>query len=98
MQSDERFTESFVHHRVDKGQGPVKIKQELRQRGVEQDVISTFLYSGSIDWLALAEEVRVKKFGEAMPGDYQNKVKQSRYLYSRGFGSEVINQILNNKL
>jgi regulatory protein len=79
---------------VIKGQGPIKIGQELHQRGVEKDIISTFLYSGSIDWRNLAEEVRLKKFGEAIPGDYQNKAKQSRFLYSRGFGSEVINQIL----
>lgn len=79
---------------MNKGQGPVKIEQELRQRGVEQDIINTFLYSGSIDWRALAETVRARKFGEAVPGDYQNKAKQARFLYSRGFGSEVINQLL----
>ena len=94
MQSDGRFAESFVHHRVNKGQGPIKIEQELRQRGVEQDVINILLYTDAIDWLALAEEARVKKFGEAIPGDYQKKAKQSRFLYSRGFGSEIINQIL----
>lgn len=94
LQSDERFTESFIHHRVNKGQGPIKIEQELYQRGIEKEVINTFLYSGSIDWQALASEVRVKKFGTDIPGDYQNKAKQSRFLYSRGFGSEVINQIL----
>ena len=94
LQSDERFAESFVHHRVNKGQGPIKVEQELRKRGVAQDVISTFLYSGSIDWLALAEEARAKKFGVAIPGDYQKKVKQSRFLYSRGFTSDVINQLL----
>lgn len=94
LQSDARFTESFIHHRINKGQGPIKIEQELHQRGIAKDVINTSLYSGSIDWQALASEVRVKKFGEDIPGDYQNKAKQSRFLYSRGFGSEVINQIL----
>ena len=94
LQSDERFAESFIHHRVNKGQGPIKIEQELRQRGVEQNVISAFLYSGSVDWLVLAEETRVKKFGEAVPVDYQKKAKQSRFLYSRGFDSEIIHQLL----
>ena len=94
LQSDERFIESFIHHRVNKGQGPIKIEQELHQRGIEKNVIGKFLYSGSINWQALAAEVRAKKFGEAIPGDYQNKAKQSRFLYSRGFGSEVINRIL----
>src|SRR5690606_36486940 len=44
LQSDERFTESFIHHRVNKGHGPIKIEQELYQRGIEKEVINTFLY------------------------------------------------------
>lgn len=94
MQSDERFVESFVHHSIDKGQGPNKINQELRQRGVEQFLIETYLESDSIDWMSLVAEVRLKKYGESIPQDYQNKAKQSRFLYSRGFTSEQIGQVL----
>jgi len=95
LQSDVRFTESFVHHRINKGQGPIKIEQELRQRGVEQDLIMTYLYDENRDWISMAEGIRTKKFGEDVPNDYQKKAKQSRFLYSRGFNSEVINQLLN---
>ena len=94
LQSDERFAESFVHHSLNKGQGPNKITQELRQRGIEQMLIEQYLESESIDWMSLAEEVRVKKYGESVPSDYQNKAKQSRFLYSRGFSSEQISQLL----
>ena len=94
LQSDARFTEGFVHHRVNKGQGPMKIQQELNQRGVDQNLIIEYLESDTIDWLSIAEDVRVKKFGEKVPADYQNKAKQSRFLYSRGFNSDVINQLL----
>ncbi|MFT5396760.1 MAG: regulatory protein [Gammaproteobacteria bacterium] len=94
LQSDVRFTESFVHHSLNKGQGPNKITQELRQRGIEQVLIEQCLESESIDWMLLAEEVRVKKYGESVPGDYQVKAKQSRFLYSRGFSSEQISQLL----
>ena len=94
LQSDERFTESFVHHSLNKGQGPNKIHQELRQRGIDSMLIEEYLESESIDWLSLAEEVRVKKYGESLPDDYQNKAKQSRFLYSRGFTSEQISQVL----
>ncbi len=93
LQSDERFAESFVHHRVNNGQGPNKINQELRQRGVDHILIETFLSSDSFDWMSLAEEVRSKKYGENIPADYQKKAKQSRFLYSRGFSSDVINQL-----
>jgi regulatory protein len=94
LQSDERFTESFVHHSINKGQGPNKIHQELRQRGIDSALIAQYLEAEAIDWFELAEEVRVKKYGENLPDDYQNKAKQSRFLYSRGFSSDVINTIL----
>jgi regulatory protein len=94
LQSDERFVESFVHHSISKGQGPNKINQELRQRGVEQFLIETYLEADLIDWMSLADEVRLKKYGKSIPDDYQNKAKQSRFLYSRGFSSEQINQLL----
>ena len=94
LQSDARFAESFVHHRVNKGQGPIKIEQELKQRGIDSELIADCLYSKQFDWSGMAAEIRIKKFGAAIPGDYQKKAKQSRFLYSRGFSSEVIGQIL----
>ncbi len=94
LQSDERFAESFVHHSLNKGQGPNKIKQELKQRGIDSSLIELCLESESIDWKSMAEEVRLKKYGENIPGDYQNKAKQSRFLYSRGFSSDVISTIM----
>ncbi|NIP24901.1 MAG: regulatory protein RecX, partial [Gammaproteobacteria bacterium] len=63
LQSDARFTESFIHHRINKGQGPMKIIDELRRRGVDQFLIDQYLGSGSFDWESRAEEVRAKKFG-----------------------------------
>jgi len=94
LQSDQRFAENFVHHSLNKGHGPNKIKQELKQRGIESSLISQCMESESIDWISLAEEVRLKKYGENIPDDYQNKAKQSRFLYSRGFSSDVISTIM----
>ncbi|MEQ8289012.1 MAG: regulatory protein RecX [Gammaproteobacteria bacterium] len=94
LQSDARFAESFVQQRYNKGQGPLKIKQELNQRGIDTGLIADCLNADQLDWLALAEQTRVKKFGSDVPRDYQNKAKQSRFLYSRGFTSEQISLVL----
>lgn len=94
LQSDTRFAESFVQQRYDKGQGPLKIKQELNQRGIDSGLIADCMNAEQLDWLALAEQTRVKKFGSDVPRDYQNKAKQSRFLYSRGFTSEQISLVL----
>jgi regulatory protein len=93
LQSDERFTESFVHHRVNNGKGPLKIQQELNQRGVDQNLISIYLDSAEFDWLTLANEVRTKKYGKEVPADYQKQALQSRFLYSRGFSGEHISRL-----
>ncbi len=94
LQSDERFTESFINHCINKGQGSLKIDQTLQQRGIAKHLIDTALHDKRIDWLSLAAQVRSKKYGLATPKDYKNKAKQSRFLYSRGFNHDVINQLL----
>ncbi len=77
-----------------RGQGPIRIQQELAQRGVDDEVIEQQLSGLSVNWLELARAVREKKYGGELPGDFQSKAKQSRFLYSRGFSSEQINRVL----
>jgi regulatory protein len=43
------------------------------------------------DFFALAKEVRVSKYGKAPPSNYKEKSKQQRFLHSRGFGFDEIN-------
>ena len=95
LQSDERFTESFVSHRIGSGKGPMKIHRELRERGIEKTVIQQYLGSCSIDWLSHAETARIKKFGDSIPADCAEKSKQLRFLLNRGFSSQLISQLLS---
>ncbi len=90
LQSDERFTESFVHHRYQKGHGPQKIRNELSQKGVKSWLVDEYLSNPKLDWYSLCSEIRQKKFGIDRPKDIKDKAKQSRFLYSRGFDSEMI--------
>jgi len=95
LQSDERFAESFVNHRITTGKGPLKIKQELYERGVERAVVEQYLDLCSIDWLSHAETARIKKFGENIPNDAIEKSKQSKFLLNRGFSSQLIRKLLS---
>ena len=85
LQDDRRFVESFASSRISQGKGPARILQELKQRGIESHLIENVLAELSVDWFALAREVRHKKFGQAMPGDFKEKAKQMRFLQYRGF-------------
>ena len=84
-QSDERFSEAFILMRYNQGKGPVIISLELKKRGIESFDLSIF------DWFNLAKEVREKKFGKNLPSDYKTQAKQKRFLKSRGFDFDQIN-------
>lgn len=96
--SDARFVEAFVHSRRERGSGPLKIRAELRQRGIEDEVlIAAWLEERDTDWLARAEAVREKKFGPALPTDYREKARQMRFLQYRGFTPEQIRRVLRDE-
>jgi len=88
LQSDRRFTESFIHGRLQKGQGPLKIRHDLKQRGVSSSLIEQTLTSLNPDWWAQAEIVRLKRFGEDPPVEAEIRAKQIRFLQNRGFSHE----------
>jgi len=95
LQSDERFAESFVSSRANRGYGSVRIGMELKERGVNSDIITTSLQQADIDWFALAIEVRCKRFGEHSPDDFKDRAKQQRFLQYRGFTHEQITESVN---
>jgi regulatory protein len=95
LQSDLRFSESFINARVQRGYGSIRIRSELQQRGVDASLIETTLTQVDIDWFALAVEVRSKRFGEEAPVDFATRGKQQRFLQYRGFTHEQIKESFN---
>ena len=85
-QSNERFAEAFILMRFNQGKGPVKIASELKLRGISSFNLSDF------DWFKSAKEIRKKKFGELASSDFKEQAKQKRFLQSRGFSLDQINQ------
>jgi regulatory protein len=88
--SDERFTEAFIQQRANRGSGPLKIRAELRQKGISDAMIETFLDERNVLWCKNAKAVYVKKYGSEFSLDLKEKVRQNRFLQSRGFSSEQI--------
>jgi len=86
--NEQRFVESFVYSRINRGYGPLRIQQELRQRGITGDLLAQALENYD-DWTDLACQVRQKRFGET-PKNAQERAKQSRFLYYRGFSGTQI--------
>ena len=92
--SDERFVEALVHQRKRRGYGPLRIRDDLRKRGVGNDLLAEYVDMESPDWLNSLHEVRLKKFGDRPPDNYREWTRQARFLQSRGFSVEQIRQVM----
>jgi len=93
--SDARFTEQLVHARQSKF-GSARVANELREKGVADDLIADAVEEVKINELDFAREVCRKKF-KASPSSREDWAKQARFLQSRGFGFDVIKKVLNEK-
>ncbi|HET7313056.1 regulatory protein RecX [Salinisphaera sp.] len=90
LQSDARYAEAAVANKSRRGIGPVRIAAELRSAGVDAVVIDAALAEAEIDWNALAEAARRKRFGDDPPDDFPTKAKQMRFLQRRGFDADQL--------
>ncbi len=94
LQSDARFTESFVRSRIGRGQGPVRIRHELSQRGVDDALVSEALSDCADEWLTQIRDVRERKFGDVLPRNRNEWGRQARFLAQRGFPSDLVYRVL----
>lgn len=83
--SDARFCEAYVHARSQRGYGPQRLREELRQRGVAEPLIEQELHNGERDWAALALTVFAKRFPEGPATDLKERARQQRFMQYRGF-------------
>lgn len=93
-QSDERFTEIFVRDRRSRGYGPARIEQELRLRGINDELIALHVERNHPDWGAVALAVRQKRFGADPVPALKDRARISRFLHYRGFLQGQIQQAL----
>ena len=94
MLSEERFTEQFVRSRRNRGQGPRRIREELRRRGIGDAAATEALGQDDEYWSEQASQARIRRFGEDPPADYREWARQARFLERRGFTTEQIRSAL----
>ena len=81
--SDERYAEAFTRSRIQRHQGPLKIRTAMKGKGVPDSVIATAMEVEAGKWLELARKWLQKQH----PGrlDFKEKQKYYRRLVNRGF-------------
>ena len=82
-QSDERMAGQLVRQNVRKGRGMARIQQDLKKHQIDPELAQQELQD--INWLQQALELRLRKFGAALPHDAKEKNRQLRFLQYRGF-------------
>ncbi len=79
--------------RIGRGQGPVRIAQELRQRGIAEEAARAAVAAAEVDWDEHAKVVLGRQFRESA-ADTKARARQSRFLEYRGFTASQIRAAL----
>jgi regulatory protein len=86
---DRRYVENFVGFRAARGQGPLRVRADLRKLGLPDDMVEDGVGAYG-DWVAQLRRARQKKFGAKLPTDYADRQRQARFLGYRGFtGAQI---------
>jgi regulatory protein len=90
--SNARYAETLAHARHGR-HGSLRLKADLRGKGVPEAEMATVLEDARASDLEAARAVWMKKFGTA-PRDANERAKQMRFLAGRGFPPEVIRKVM----
>ncbi|WP_298621816.1 recombination regulator RecX [uncultured Legionella sp.] len=94
LQSDCRFIENYSRSRIRQGYGPLKIIQELKNKGLDSDLIMHELVQERDNWLSYALDVWDKKCKGRTDLTFSEIQKQQRFLLYRGFNMDIIAQVM----
>ena len=91
LQSDARFAEAYVRSRRDKGFGPLRIRAELQERGIDTSLLDHHLNEEDPAWRRAMAALVERKFGDRPPADRREAARRARFLAQRGFPHHWIN-------
>jgi len=95
LQSDQRFAEAYIRARSGRGYGPLRIRAELGERGVDGALIASQLDPNAPHWQQQASDALLKRFPQP-PTDPSERARRERFLRYRGFEHRDIAQAMAN--
>jgi len=96
LQSDDRYAQGYARQRGSRGYGPVRVRQEMRERGLSDSEVASAFEDVELDWFALAAEAFHKKFGEPGRVDLKEKARRIRFMQYRGFNAEHYQHLVDD--
>ncbi|MGS3138920.1 regulatory protein RecX [Aeromonas sanarellii] len=83
--NDERYGAMAVRAGAAKGQGPLKIRFDLRRKGLDDGQIDAAFEQPELDWFELALALLERRASVAELDDFKLRMKWLKYLLGRGF-------------
>ena len=90
---DRRYLQNFIAYHAARGQGPNRVRADLRKLGLQMPEADTVLDEYP-DWIAQLKRARQKKFGTSLPTNYADRHRQARFLAYRGYSGAQIRAAL----
>lgn len=91
-QNDARYAEVYVRQRIQNGYGPMRIRYELQQRGInDADLDAQAEEQGG--WQNVLLDVYSRKYDDEKSLSQNEWLKRSRFLQQRGFSGEMIKHL-----
>lgn len=91
---ESRLAERYVAERAGKGFGPLRIRGELREKGIAEDLVDRQIKSFRDAWPDCLAVAHKRRFGEAPPVDRVDYGRRARFLEQRGFPTDLIRRFL----
>ena len=93
--NEERVVESVLHSRAPR-LGAQRVLQELRRKGLDEDLLRAAAGRLKDTELERARAVWHQRFGNApAPATREEQAHQMRFLAARGFGGDVVRRVLD---
>lgn len=94
-QSDERFAEVFTRSRLSSGYGAMRVRQELRQKGIASELVEQALEVEEADGYTQALDACRRRFGETPANNPKEYARRMRFLVNRGFSFDEAKKAIN---
>lgn len=91
---EERVADSVLHRRAAQW-GASRVRQELRAKGLSDDVVQDAVSQLRNTELERATEVWRRKFGQPATSPSE-QARQMRFLATRGFAADVVRRVVKN--
>lgn len=95
--SESRYLESYISYRARSGYGPLRIREELNQRGLARSDIEQALRECGFNWQEQLEDTWRRKFSGQLPEDARERARQGRFLSYRGYSLDMVGRLLSGR-